>query len=193
MPQELPQESLQDLPQNLPQAARLVKPSVAYRESFLASHAEWEGAWQDGAGVDADADFSAPGAFEQWVARLLSQESEPLSPGMVTCTFRWLVEGDQYLGSVALRHELNEYLANFGGHLGYGIRPSARRQGHATAALAQMLDLARERGMDRVLLTCAEANLGSRGTIEANGGVLEDVRVDGDGVALRRYWISLGA
>lgn len=170
---------------------RLVLPSPAYRESFLASHAEWAGQWQDGAGLEADTDLSSPDAFEAWVEELLRQEDAPLRPEFVSCTYRWMVVGGEYVGSIALRHELNDFLENYGGQLGYGVRPSARRRGYASAALGQMLQEARGRGMERVLLVCAEDNLGSRRTIEAHGGVLEDVR-DHDGAPHRRYWVSLG-
>ncbi|WP_459385139.1 GNAT family N-acetyltransferase [Arthrobacter humicola] len=64
------------------------------------------------------------------------------------------------------------------------MRPSARRRGHAAAALANALPIARELGIARILLTCDEDNAGSRATIEKNGGVYEDSRN-----GKRRYWI----
>ncbi|HWJ09828.1 MAG TPA: GNAT family N-acetyltransferase, partial [Nocardioides sp.] len=111
-------------------------------------------------------------------------------PGGVRCTYRWIVEGDRVLGGIALRHELDDFLLRVGGHIGYGIRPSARRRGLATWALGRMLDEARGLGLDRVLVTCAEGNVASARTIERQGGVLEDVRDTELGRA-RRYWITL--
>ena len=96
----------------------------------------------------------------------------------------WLVEGEEYLGSFALRHELTPWLLDQGGHIGYSIRPSARRQGHASTALRQVLELAAEMGHDRVLVTCDEDNAASRATIEGAGGTYEDSRV-----GKRRYWV----
>ena len=46
---------------------------------------------------------------------------------------------------------------------------------------------AKELGLERVLLTCDEDNVGSRLTIENAGGVYEDSRKD-----KRRYWIATG-
>ena len=43
------------------------------------------------------------------------------------------------LGAIALRHELNDFLLTIGGHIGYGIRPSARRRGLAAFALTRTL------------------------------------------------------
>jgi len=89
-----------------------------------------------------------------------------------------------------LRHTLNEWLLEIGGHVGYSVRPSQRRRGHASFALAGTLDTARELGLDRVLITCREENVASARTIEHAGGVLEDVR-DTDLGRIRRYLIDL--
>ena len=93
------------------------------------------------------------------------------------------------LGGIALRHELNDFVL-LAGHIGYGIRPSARRRGLATWALGRMLDEARALGLDRVLVVCAVGNIASVKTIERHGGVLEDVR-DTELGTVRRYWIKI--
>ncbi len=109
-------------------------------------------------------------------------------------TILWYVEGDEFLGSVHLRHWLNDTLAAWGGHVGYAVRPSAQGRGYATAMLAGMMDHARARGdLDRVMLTVNTKNPASIRVIEKNGGVLQDTIphpwVEGD--EGRRYWIAL--
>jgi predicted acetyltransferase len=79
-------------------------------------------------------------------------------------------------------------LLDYGGHIGYDIRPSARRRGHATAMLAEALPVAAKLGIDRVLVTCDDDNVGSRKVIEANGGVFEDQRRE-----KLRYWVPTSA
>jgi predicted acetyltransferase len=96
----------------------------------------------------------------------------------------WWVDGDQYIARIAIRHQLNEFLLNVGGHIGYDVRPSARRRGHATAMLRAALPVAHQLDIERALITCDWDNVGSRKTIEANGGIYEDRR----GVKLR-YWV----
>lgn len=101
----------------------------------------------------------------------------------------WIVddaEPGRVLGSLHLRHELNDFLFEQGGHIGYGVRTSARGRGVAGAALAASLGEARELGLDRVLVTCEDDNVASARTIERWAGVLEDVRR-----GMRRYWIGL--
>ncbi|MGO1318960.1 MAG: GNAT family N-acetyltransferase [Galactobacter sp.] len=169
---------------------QLVAPDAAFHESFLSSHREWDGANEDGAGIEGDEDLETAAGFEAFVASLLRQETTALRDGYVTCTYRWIVEDGRYLGSIALRHELNAFLLELGGHIGYGIRPSARRRGLASWALEQMLELAWDQGHDRILITCDDLNVGSAKTIEGSGGVLEDKREHG-GAVTRRYWIDL--
>lgn len=168
----------------------LVAPSHAYHPSFTRALREWDGAHQDGAGVrDARALTDREG-FEHWVDELLAEETVPASAAHVTCTYRWIVEGDEYLGSIALRHELNDWLRSYGGHIGYGVRPSARGRGLASAALAQMLVVAAERGLPEVMLTCDVENPASRRVIEHAGGRYESTVTDPDGHRLERWWIT---
>ena len=92
---------------------------------------------------------------------------------------------------MSIRHTLSDHLREFGGHIGYEIRPSARRRGYGTLILKLALERARELGISPVLVTCDVDNLGSRGVIEANGGELEgefEVPQYHD-KPIRRYWI----
>lgn len=103
--------------------------------------------------------------------------------------FRWIVDGDRVLGGIALRHGDDDYV-RWAGHVGYGIRPSARGRGLAIWALGRMLDEARAVGMDRLPAVCAVDNDASARTIERCGGVLEGVRDAALG-SVQRYWIML--
>ena len=127
-----------------------------------------------------------PAAFAEYVRVLHAQaEEDALRPaGLVPCTTWWWVEGRDYLGRIALRHRLNERLLELGGHIGYDVRPSARRRGHATAMLAAVLPYAAAMGIDPALLTCDVDNDASRRVIERAGGELEDERQ-----GKLRYWV----
>lgn len=171
----------------------LVRPSAKYKNSFLEAVRE---AQASGSGLgdtlkwnldDIAADFEA-------VLRDLSRYEPPneLPAGFVHSEYRWLVEGDEYLGRVSIRHTLNERLRQFGGHIGYEIRPTARRRGNGTLILKLALQRAHQLGMRRALITCDVENLGSRGVIEANGGELEgEFTLDFYDKPIRRYWIQL--
>ncbi len=101
------------------------------------------------------------------------------------------VEG-RIIGRLSVRFELNEFHRTWGGHIGYMVRPTCRGRGHATAMLGQSIDVLRDRGVDRILVTCNDDNLASARVIETNGGVLESVipNADPQDVPKRRYWIE---
>lgn len=171
----------------------LVAPTVRLHTAWLQARDDWgPGVHEDGFGLLPADEVDSPTGFATWVARL-TDEADPAKPpvaGRVRCTYRWIVEDGQVLGGIALRHELNDFLLRVAGHVGYGIRPSARRRGLATWALGRMLEEARLLGLDRVLVVCAADNIASARTIEHHGGVLEDIRETEFGAA-RRYWIDL--
>lgn len=98
------------------------------------------------------------------------------------------------VGRTSIRHELNDWLARYGGHIGYGVRPAYRRRGYATAILRASLTRAATLGIDRALVVCDDRNIGSATVIERCGGVLAD-RIPGpDGTTTeRRYWVRTPA
>ncbi|WP_249999047.1 GNAT family N-acetyltransferase [Actinoplanes sp. M2I2] len=171
----------------------LIRPTTRLHAGWLECRDDFgRGVHQDGAGLrPADEVDSGPG-FAAWVDKLTGEEDPAVVPaeGWVHCTYRWVVEDDRVLGSIALRHELNALLLDAGGHIGYSVRPSARRRGLASWALGEMLSEARRLGLDRVLVTCKVGNVASARTIERRGGVLEDVR-DTELGTMKRYWIAL--
>jgi len=101
------------------------------------------------------------------------------------------IRDDCLIGLVNIRHQLNDFLLNFGGHIGYSIHPAHRGQGYGKQQLRLALGKCPALGLSRVLLTCNELNEASRRVIRANGGVLEDVRVKPDGEKMQRWWIIL--
>ncbi|MCQ2517587.1 MAG: hypothetical protein MJ119_02395 [Lachnospiraceae bacterium] len=50
------------------------------------------------------------------------------------------------------------------------------------------LEKARERGIDKFLVTCSEENKASEHVILKNGGIFEK-NMDVDGIIIKRYWI----
>lgn len=109
--------------------------------------------------------------------------------GRVPATFLIAEHDGHLVGRASIRHELNEFLYNYGGHIGYGVRPAYRKRGFASQILIQSLEFIRELGVKEVLVTCSEDNVGSYKVIEAHGGVLEN-RVDFESEVKRRYWIK---
>lgn len=159
----------------------LIAPTTRLHRAWSAAHAEWgPGPHEDGFGLGPEDEVDTPEGFAAWVAALTADADR--------ATYRWIVADEQVLGGIALRHR-DDDLVRWAGHIGFGIRPSARRRGLASWALGQMLDLARARGLARVLVVCATDNVASARTIERLGGVFEEIRDTAHG-PVRRYWIT---
>jgi len=168
----------------------LIRSNTDLHTAFLDCRADWgPGLHEDGFGIHADDDVDSPDGFAAWVhqrTRLAHPIGTPC-PDEKHATFRWITEDGQILGGIALRHKDDDDI----GHIGYGVRPSARRRGLATWALGEMLTEARAAlALERVLIACQADNVASARTIERNDGVLEGVRDTTHG-PVRRYWIVL--
>ncbi|MEU5994133.1 GNAT family N-acetyltransferase [Spirillospora sp. NPDC047418] len=163
----------------------LVLPTIAVHGSFLDAMEEFRAEGRADAGDNSlvarelrefGGTWRAPEVFARYVKMLLDEQWTPRREGFVMATTLWLVEGEEYLGRIAIRHRLNDFLREIGGHIGYDVRKSARRRGHATYMLKEALPVARSLGIEQALITCDVDNVASRKVIEANGGVLEDER-----------------
>ena len=130
--------------------------------------------------------------FAAFLAKLdASSRGEGIPADFVAHTTFWLVDESGEVVAVSnLRHALTEKLRIEGGHIGYGVRPSARRRGHATEILRRTLASASALGIEEALVTCSRENAGSRGAILRCGGRLhsEDF-VEARGEVVQRYWI----
>jgi len=168
----------------------LVGPDAARHAEWLAMADEFGRDRIDGGAMGSQTvdELRDADAFAAWVTLLRDNErGESLPDGFVASTSRWMAVDGRLVGFVSIRHVLNDFLREIGGHIGYAVRPSERRKGYATAATALALTECRRLGIDRVLITCDDTNVASATVIERNGGVLEDIRND-----KRRYWVDLG-
>jgi predicted acetyltransferase len=130
---------------------------------------------------------------EGWLAQL-DREARgiDLPAHLVRASFLVGLVAGQVVGRVSVRHELNEMLAWYGGHIGYGVIPSARGRGHATALAQAGLALLAEEGTDTALLTCEATNAASIATIVRVGGVFRDEIELADGQRAHRYDVVTG-
>ncbi len=156
---------------------------MAYREEFLTIDSRMDGT----CALDQYDDFDA------WLANVRAYSAPETTPaGKVPATqYLALDENEHLVGMVNLRHCLNDYLLEFGGHIGYSVRPADRKNGYAIQMLKLALDEAKALGLDRVRIACDRYNIASAKTIQANGGVLDGERYDPqDGTLTQRYWIE---
>ena len=162
-------------------------PEEKDRENVLAYYEEIEKNNSESIGMGNYRDF------DRWLTGMRNRHAgKDLPEGFVQEDFCLCYENDKLVGVFSLKFELTDYLLNFGGHIGYAVRPSERNRGLATQILRQGLEMAKNRGFSKVLCVCDDDNIASEKVILKNGGVLEDTRYDPEEhVTVKRYWIIL--
>lgn len=132
--------------------------------------------------------------YEEWLKiSELDKRIEDIKPEWSNATNYVLIDEKGHVyGFCSLRHHLKGMLVNIGGNIGYSIRPSERRKGYGTIQLKLAVEKARELGLNRVLVTCRENNLGSKKTIEKCFGEADTpVPSRTPGTLELRYWIDV--
>ena len=169
----------------------LIKPTKEYEEQakefiqeFIDHNSEMHGVGDLNLNLD---------SYDEWLKRLDDySRGINLKEGHVPATTFFAInqETNEIIGMIDIRHNLNDYLLERGGHIGYSVRPSERKQGYATEILYLGLGECVKIGLEKVLITCYRDNIASAKTIQNNFGVLEN-EILGDGNVVQRYWIDV--
>ena len=139
-------------------------------------------------------DYRPDEPWAEYVDRVAGySRNENVVDGRVPATFLVAEVDGTIVGRTSIRHGLNDHLARWGGHIGYGVRPAFRRRGYATEILRRSLEVARDVGLTEALVVCYDDNVGSAAVIERCGGVFDRVVLAEDGTTLmRHYWVRCG-
>ena len=170
---------------------KLVFPTEEYKdqvEDFLQEHFdnnEFE--------LHGDGELDTIKDFDKWLEKVRNDVKDTAEKHRVPATLFLAVRksDNRMVGIIQIRHKLNEKLLKDCGHIGDGVRPSERQKGYATEMIKLALEECEKLGIRRVLMTCYKENIGSRKSIQNNGGILENEIIDEDGKTIQRYWISL--
>lgn len=149
---------------------KLVVPSEALKQKAFAykqEHFDYNEKIIDGSEL-----WDQMDSYEEWLAMIRNNEhAETVNPDwVVTDTYFAMRERDDMIvGMIDLRHTRNEFLKDFG-NIGYSVRPTQRRKGYATRMLRQVLQVAKQKGIEDIMLSCKASNIGSKKVIISNGG-----------------------
>ncbi|HDX9578747.1 TPA: GNAT family N-acetyltransferase [Bacillus pseudomycoides] len=169
---------------------KLVKPThqhskqiMDYRQAFLNSREQPYGSCS----------LQHFDSINEWLEKVRTQEKgETLPPNRVPSTQYLSIEKGKLIGVINIRHRLTPELLMESGHIGYSVHPDERRKGYAAEQLRLSLLEAKKLGLERVLITCDKANIGSAKTIQKVGGILEnEVISPNTGEIVQRYWVEL--
>ena len=168
---------------------RLLRPSIEYKQQVLQYKNEFLENGDDLAGTSYLQKYDD---YEEWMKFVLDNEKESTKHTQVTASVFLAIreEDNKLVGMINIRHTLNEYLYNYGGHIGYSVRKIERRKGYAKEMLKIALEECRKLEMKKVLLTCDADNIVSTKTIKSCGGIFENEVPTEEGLT-RRYWIEL--
>lgn len=131
--------------------------------------------------------------YHVWLERVKREsKGEKVREDRVPATTLLAFIDDVLVGFINIRHTLNAFLYEAGGHIGYMVHPHYRKQGIAKAMLAKALEYCRTNlKLDKVLITCDPNNTGSKNTIINNGGIYENTVQNDILGTVERYWIHL--
>ena len=170
---------------------KLVRPAPEHIQQLQAFQREL----REAGDADAFAGCSRLEYYEdigEWLQHIYRQE-EVAEPGKVPShVYLAMRQSDgRLVGIIDLRHHIEQpILGLWGGHMGYSVRPDERGKGYAREMLRLNLENCRQRGLEKVMVTCSRDNPASERTILGCGGVFEkEVLVDGEWI--KRYWITL--
>ena len=168
----------------------LVKPDLSYADEIIKYKEE---SLKENPLINGAAGLNNFSSIEDWLEELKKRSSEATVPeGLVpSSTYLGVREKDNYIvGMIDIRHYLNEYLTQVGGHIGYGVRKTERNKGYAKQMLKLALEKCKELKIKKVLITCDEDNIASEKVILSANAKFEDIR-NIDGENKKRFWIDL--
>jgi len=168
----------------------LVEPDLSYADEIIKYKEE---SLAESPIINGSAGLDRFSSIEIWFEELKKRSCEDTVPkGLVpSSTYLGVREKDNYIvGMIDIRHYLNEYLTQVGGHIGYGVRKTERNKGYAKQMLKLALEKCKELKIKKVLITCDEDNIASEKIILSANAKLEDIR-NVDGENKKRFWIDL--
>ncbi|MDO5054501.1 MAG: GNAT family N-acetyltransferase [Pasteurella oralis] len=169
----------------------LIKPSLTHKNEILNYQQAYRATNLVLHGANQLAQFSAE-TFADWLDYLHAPAGTHLfgyDKVSDSTYLAWHKNENRMIGIINIRHELNQHLLKYGGHIGYSIHPQEWGKGYATEMLALALEKTDALGIKRVMLSCDKNNIASSKVIMKNNGILEN-EVHLENKVIQHYWIK---
>ena len=170
---------------------KLVEPNITLEEKakdYIEEFIKYNSSFNGTGGLEK---YILKNRYQDWLNFLEELKKGPVLNYVQAATY-FLMDEEEIIGMVNIRHDLNEFLLARGGNIGYSIRPTKRRKGYGKLLLYLALKKCQELDIYKVLITCDDENIASFKTIEALGGVLEN-KIEDEDELVRRYWIEVNS
>lgn len=167
----------------------LSKPLDIYKDTYISSLEEFQ---KEGLNLKYDKSELISN-FNKFIFELNQLETNPkIKNGKVKESTYWLIDNNEFIGRISIRHTLTPYLEKYDGNIGFEIKPSKRKKGYGKLILALGLDKAKNLGLDKVFIMCKDKNIASIKIIEENKGILLDkytLKIENKMYDIRKYLI----
>ena len=172
------------------QNVKLIEPNVLYKDSFLDFVNDVKNTGYESYEHYTKAEID----FEEFIEDQINDSKGINIPeGWVPCSSYWLVDdNEEVIGVIRIRHRVDNDFLQVIGHIGYEIKSNCRRQGYGSKLLELGLVEAKKIGLQKVLITCEEDNIGSKRIIEKFNGMYKKKLVDDDGKNVLQYEVCTG-
>lgn len=164
----------------------LSKPIDIYKDTYLEALDEFQ---KEGINLSYDKSELNKN-FKKFVSKIIELELNP-KLGAKESTY-WLIDNNEFIGRISIRHTLTPYLQKYDGNIGFEIRPTKRKLGYGSIILGLGIDKIKSIGIDKIFVMCKDNNIASIKIIEKNGGILLDryyLKIDGKYNFIRKYII----
>ncbi len=173
-------------------AAKLEKPSIEHKESYIIALREF----QDEGRYTFLNIHEVEENFEDFINKINNGKKNLHKPYAdwvepVAETVLWLTKDNEFIGTLNIRHRLNWHLEKWGGHLNFIIRPSMRGKGFGKKLLQKAVPYISYLGIDRALITIPPSDKTANEIVKFCGAVLDDTLAATDKFPERnRYWLD---
>lgn len=169
----------------------LTKPLDIYKESYILAIKEFHCE-----GTNLKYDISELNKnFNKFLFNINELILNPkLELGKVKESIYWLIDNEEFIGRISIRHNLSPYLQKYDGNIGFEIRPSKRKMGYGYILLELGIREVRNIGLDNIVIMCKDINKASIKIIEKNNGILIEkyfLKIDGEDIYVRKYTIAI--
>ena len=171
----------------------LIKPEKKYLQSYYEACIETWGHVHD------SYILHNPNEYDDWKNHIFEdyenkERGVNLPQGFVPSITYWVVEGEEYIGTINIRPNLSEHLKEYGGHVGFMIRQRYRQQGYGKKLGEIILSQMNRMGINEILMTCEETNIASKKILDyLNPVKIEkgNVLLNGKLTSIRSYYYCL--